>query len=49
MIEGQVSILNMSESKKIIPIYFKNGNIWHTDIKLPDIVIRTNSNEHTHL
>ena len=45
MIERKVSIMSLSEGKKIIPIYYRNGKIWHTDIKMPDIAIQNNSNE----
>jgi hypothetical protein len=37
--EPKVSIENLAANKKVIPIYFLNGDVWHTDIKLPDIVL----------
>jgi hypothetical protein len=37
--DSKISIELFSETKKVIPIFFKNGEIWHTDIKLPDIVL----------
>jgi hypothetical protein len=38
-----ISIALLAENKKTIPIYFKTDEIWHTNVKLPDIVIRNNS------
>ena len=35
----------LAENKKIIPIYFKTDEIWHTNIKMPDIVVSNNSND----
>lgn len=37
--EHGVSIRMLAEGKKVIPIYFKNGDLWHSDVKLPDLVI----------
>jgi hypothetical protein len=37
----------LAENKKVIPIYFKNGDVWHTSIKMPDIVVRNNSSSET--
>ena len=34
-----ISLKNLSENKKVIPIYYQNGDFWHTDIKLPDLVL----------
>ena len=39
----------LAENKKVIPIYFQNGDVWHTSIKMPDIVVRNNSSSDTFL
>ena len=34
-----ISLKNLSENKKVIPIIYQNGDFWHTEIKLPDLVL----------
>ncbi|MFN2283827.1 MAG: hypothetical protein ACK2UQ_05365, partial [Anaerolineae bacterium] len=36
-------IKSLAENKKVIPIYFKNEDVWNTSIKLPDIVLSNSS------
>ncbi len=35
-----LSVCPLVETKKVIPIYCRNGDIWHTNIKLPDLLLR---------
>lgn len=34
-----VFIKQIAKNKKVIPLYYKTGDIWHTNIKMPDLVI----------
>jgi len=38
-----VSLSLLAENKKVIPIYFRNGEVWHTSVKLPELVIHNSS------
>lgn len=38
-----VLISQLSARKKVIPIVYKNGELWHSDIKMPDIKVENNS------
>ncbi|MFN2144883.1 MAG: M23 family metallopeptidase [Anaerolineales bacterium] len=38
-LKANLAVEFLSADKKVIPIFCKNGDVWHTDIKLPDIVI----------
>ena len=38
-LKSNVQIKLLSENKKVTPIFFKNGDIWHSDFKLPNIVV----------
>jgi len=35
----QITITPLAAGRKVIPLSFKNGDIWHTSIKLPDLVV----------
>ena len=37
--KAQFTLSNLSTAKKVIPIYYQNGDWWYTDIKLPDLVL----------
>jgi hypothetical protein len=43
LVYDQLTLTNFSENKKVIPIYYKNGEFWHTDIKLPDLLLTNES------
>jgi len=34
-----LSLKDLALNKKVIPIYYQNGDLWHTDIKLLDLVL----------
>jgi len=40
---GKATVRMLSESRKVIPLRFRNGEIWHTDIKLPDLLVANES------
>ncbi|HEY69223.1 MAG TPA: M23 family metallopeptidase [Anaerolineae bacterium] len=40
MTKDGLSVCPLVETKKVIPIYFKNGDTWHTNVKLPDLLLR---------
>ncbi len=42
------SIQFLANNKKVIPIYFKNGDVWHTSVKLPDLVLEIKSDGPTY-
>jgi len=42
------SIQFLANNKKVIPIYFKNGDEWHTNVKLPDLVLETKADGPTY-
>ncbi|MBN1551324.1 M23 family metallopeptidase [bacterium] len=39
MADRGLAIRYLTSNKKIIPIQFKSGGFWHTNVKLPDIVL----------
>lgn len=44
-IYSQLTLELLVESRKVIPLYFKSGEVWQTDIKLPDLVLRNQSDQ----
>jgi len=40
---GRLAIRMLSDSRKVIPLVFRNGEIWHTDIRLPHLVVTNES------
>ena len=44
-VDSGISIKLLAKNKKVIPIYFKTDDVWHSNIKLPDVIVCNNSNE----
>jgi hypothetical protein len=42
---GGLLIRMLSEARKVIPLYARDGEAWHTDIKLPDVVVENRTDE----
>ena len=42
---NEISIKMLSKNRKTIPIYFQNGDFWNTNVRLPDLVLKNNSNK----
>ena len=43
-IQNDVTVKLLPENKKVIPLFYKEGRYWTTNIKTPDIIISNNSN-----
>ena len=43
ILSQEIAIRHFSKSRKVIPLYYDQGNLRITNIKLPDIVITNNS------
>jgi len=40
---GGLRVRMLSDMRKVIPLYARDGEIWHTDVKLPDLVVANES------
>ena len=41
--KSEITIRMLAKNKKVIPIYYKYGDYWNTNIKLPDVVVVNNT------